>query len=205
MKKKIAGVIGFVLLFVASAYAVNKIRTGALQLGSGTVLTGTQGNSGIIQQAGTISGTGILCADSSGNTTTVSCNSISLYTRKPLSSPVSVTLNTLTAIDSFPQTMPASGGPFRAHLDFFYYNSGGVNIDCYVSDGTNTWAGSEWNVSNNRSSCVGAGFSPVTYANGANVTFTVYIYDTGNSTIEVSPTAGGGPSSAMAVTLFPSN
>lgn len=44
-----------------------------LQIGSGTVLTGTRGNSAVVQESGTIVAGKLICADANQNTTTVGC------------------------------------------------------------------------------------------------------------------------------------
>ena len=188
---------------------ITKLRNVSVQLGaSGTPLTGTVGNSGNVQQAGTVA-TGApgtpLCVDTNGNSTTTACEPILAFHNYTLGSPVGVSASTLTSIQAETVTMPSAGGPFRIRTNFFYYKNGGVNYDCYVSDGTNSWAGSEGNVSNNRSSCLGSGLSTATYANGANVTITTFVFDTGATTIETSPTGGGGPSSALQLEIIGSN
>lgn len=67
--------IGLLAAIIVNA-AVTRLRNVSIQLGSSaTILTGNQGNSGIVQNAGTISGTSEgLCSDASGNTTTTTCN-----------------------------------------------------------------------------------------------------------------------------------
>jgi hypothetical protein len=103
-----------------------------------------------------------------------------------LSGTVSITDHTSSVIDSIAVTMPSSGGPWRALVSYTYYKSGGVDYSGWVTDGLgNGWAAADYVTQNNLTSLQGSGFSPVTYANGATVTFFVNIYDTGNSTIEL--------------------
>jgi hypothetical protein len=75
MRKGIVSAFIGLLLICASAWAASKTRVPSLQIGGGTVLTGTQGNSGIVQQAGTTSSSpGIpFCTDANKNTTTSGC------------------------------------------------------------------------------------------------------------------------------------
>lgn len=108
---------------------------------------------------------------------------IQVFSNKNLAGNVAVTASTLTAIDSITVTMPSSGGPWRARVGYSYYKSGGVNYNCYVTDGTNLFAGFDMTTVNNDTGCNATQSSPVTYANSAVVTFTVNIFDTGNSTI----------------------
>jgi hypothetical protein len=82
-KNTFAILLTMVLLVCLTAWATTKLRNviiynSTIQLGaSGTMLTGSQGNSGIVQQAGTLSGSSVtLCTDANGNTTTSGCRFI---------------------------------------------------------------------------------------------------------------------------------
>jgi hypothetical protein len=64
------------IVCVAEAQVIHTLRNVYIQLGtSGTTLTGTTGNSGSVQQAGTVSTTSgsALCTDSAKNSTTSGC------------------------------------------------------------------------------------------------------------------------------------
>jgi len=193
-------------------------NTNALVIGSG----GSLGVSG----TGTIAATSLSAASLLPNTTTAHTQAagdtstdvatdafataagiaIPGFTSKTLASSVSVSANTATQIDSITRTMPSTGGPFRVLVGFNYFQSGGVNYDCWISDGTATWGPFEGGVTNNRSSCTGSTMSPVTYANGASVTFSIFVYNSGAATIETGSGVGSpAPGSAMNVSVFKSN
>jgi hypothetical protein len=118
---------------------------------------------------------------------------------------VSVTANTLTTIDSVSPTMPSSGGPFRVLVTYSYFVSGGVLAECYVSDGTNSWAVWEQAITSNASECIGSQWSPTTYANGATPTFTVHTFNTGAATVETTGNVTGSVPSSIQVAIFTSN
>lgn len=132
---------------------------------------------------------------------------IGQFTNKNLGGNVSVTANTTTPIDSISLTMPSAGGPFRIVVNYNYFQSGGVEFDCYISDGTNSWGIDEGGAVGGHSSCTGSAASPVTYANGASVTITTYVYGNGSSTITTATTISGSsaPGSAMQTEVFRSN
>jgi hypothetical protein len=131
---------------------------------------------------------------------------ISTFTNKNLSGSVAVTLNTLTTIDSVTVTMPATGGPWRARVNYTYYKSGGVNYNCYITDGTIFFAPFEAETTGNVPGCFASAMSTVTYANGAVVTFTAKIFDTGSSTItQTSNVHTPSAVSAMQVEIVSSN
>lgn len=88
--------------------------------------------------------------------------------------------NASTTIISHAVTFPSSGCPCRmfAHYIFYLTTANSGSDSAMVSDGTNTWAASN----NETTGAVGSGstyplegngFSPTTYANNANVTFTL--------------------------------
>jgi hypothetical protein len=131
--------------------------------------------------------------------------SVQVFTNKNLASNVSVTANTLTTIDSVSPTMPSSGGPFRVLVTYSYFVSGGVLAECYVSDGTNSWAVWEQAITSNASECIGSQWSPTTYANGATPTFTVHTFNTGAATVETTGNVTGSVPSSIQVAIFTSN
>jgi hypothetical protein len=109
---------------------------------------------------------------------------VQVFTNQNLAGDVAVSANTLTTIDSVAVTMPSSGGPWRAQVTYNYFISGGVNGECTLSDGTTSWAQMETQPLNNVGSCQDTAWSKTTYANGAVVTFTVNIWDTGAITVK---------------------
>jgi len=114
--------------------------------------------------------------------TAAATTTVQVFTNQNLAGDVAVSANTLTTIDSVAVTMPASGGPWRAQVTYNYFFSGGVNGECTLSDGTTSWAQMEMQPLNNIGSCQDTAWSKTTYANGAVVTFTVNVWDTGATT-----------------------
>lgn len=127
------------------------------------------------------------------------------FTNKNLGGNVSVSANTLTTIDSVSVTFPASGGPWRVQINYAYFNAGGVNVECDVTDGTNFWGLWEQGTTSNISMCSGSQWSPVTYANGTSKTFTVQVYNTGASTVTTVGNINGSVPSSMQVSVVQSN
>ena len=84
-------------------------------------------------------------------------------------------------------TMPSTGCPCRVQANWAQYmtTSGSLIVsEEWVSDATNNFAEAEWPIdANNGPSGTGAGFSPVTYANSAVVTFTLHVEVDGSSAI----------------------
>jgi hypothetical protein len=88
--------------------------------------------------------------------------------------------NASTTIISHAVTFPSSGCPCRIFARYiFYLTTANSGTDAsMVSDGTNTWAGGNNETtgavgSGSTYPLEGSGFSPTTYANNANVTFTI--------------------------------
>lgn len=127
------------------------------------------------------------------------------FVNKNLASNVAITASTLTPVDSVTVTMPSTGGPFRAQVNYTYFNNGGVNVECFVSDGTNSWGLWEQATTDNITDCAGSQWSPVTYANGAVVTFTIQEFNTGAATVETVGNLTGAVPSSMQVSVFASN
>lgn len=108
-------------------------------------------------------------------------------------------------------TMPSSGCPCRVSISWYQFvtlsGSSGV-FEALVSDGTNVMAESEWGISlNNGPSGGGDGWSPVTYANNAAVTFTLKVQaDTGSVTARAAPFhAYGARNSRLEISVLSSN
>ncbi|MGC1400830.1 hypothetical protein [Candidatus Binatus sp.] len=89
---------------------------------------------------------------------------------------------TATPLDSIMETAPSTGCPCRVYVDYFVpitspsSLSGGKGIEIWVSDGTNEFARDLTTTPvNSQTSVSRSGISDVTYANSANVTFTLEI------------------------------
>lgn len=214
MRKKILWVVCFICVFCANLYAQQRLIDVYVKLGAnGTLLTGTQGASGIVQQAGTVTGTNQpLCTDSNGNTTTTPCAVVSSVTNQAFID-VAVSSTTPTTVVSKTVTMPATGCPCRVFISYSTWvttGSSGVGYSFWVSDGTNVMAPFTTGQSNATSGAAAgvsyAGFSSVTYANGANVTFTLTTEGDHSYTVkEFSPISGTTPPSAMQLSIFQGN
>lgn len=189
--KRIFGFLMLGLLVLSmGAMATTKYRNlqivnSTIQLGaSGTTLTGTVGNSGNVQEAGSVTnGAGILCADANGNSAT--CSAIQVYSVTTESSDTPLTGSSVATVITHAVTMPTTGCPCRVRANWAQYittSGSAVVAEAWVSDATNNFAEAEWPVDvNNGPSGTGAGLSPVTYANSAVVTFTLKIVVDGSS------------------------
>lgn len=125
--------------------------------------------------------------DDAGNTSSdISIQTIKLFVNRNLGGNVSVLANTPTTVDSFSMTMPASGGPWRVHFDWFYYIAvaASPHVLIYISDGTNIFANSANKTGQTPWGLKGSGYSTVTYANGATVTFTLIVISQNNITVD---------------------
>ena len=131
--------------------------------------------------------------------------SVQAFTSKNLAGDVAVTANVQATIDSITVTMPSTGGPWRVQVAYDYFFSGGVNGECFVTDGTNTWALMEWQPLSNIGSCQNTQWSNVTYGNGASVTFTVNVFDNGATTVKATSTFHAATPSYMQVAIFSTN
>ena len=136
----------------------------------------------------------------------VQANSITL-----LANDVTVMQNVGTTFLTKAVTFPSSGCPCRALVSYgAYYDSGSSGIaTSWVDDGSNQYATAQ--VLNNDAGGVGTGssassMSPVTYANGASVTFTakVNMTNTGGGTVKKSPAAST-QVTWMSISVFTSN
>lgn len=179
--------------------------------------TGVQGTDTKILTSGTISGTGtVLCTDANAGATTSGCVfNQSTFTDGSISGNVTIN-NTATNIKAISVVFPSSGCPCRAFLSYsLYLDFTGItnqaNIDFWVDDGGgHVMAGVETGQSNAttgaKTSASYGGFSNVTYANGANVTFTLKGIQPGTAgaTVQAAPHTGSGPNSDFQVTVMPS-
>jgi hypothetical protein len=122
--------------------------------------------------------------------------------------PVSATTDTTWATKSV--TMPATGGPFRVLVSYgmFYITSNSGSFVAWVDDGTNQFATSQTNQTGSATSGDGqsaSSVSPVTYANGANVTFTAKAWTTSASmTVKAGNARPGPQNSWLNVAIIPS-
>jgi len=146
-------------------------------------------------------------ADNPGNTSTdisITTPGISAFTHKTLSAPVSLSSNTATQIDTISVTMPAYGGPWYIRVNYFYAKLHGGNHICWAADNSShKFAASQGSTTNGNDGLAASGLSPVTYANGAMVIFSVNAIDDTNSTVEVdTSTEGGNPSSFVTIPSY---
>lgn len=168
----------------------------------------------------TISGTcatnNVLVASSSS---TVGCSSfvpasiLSHFTTTSLTS--SSFGNSNTTIFTQAVTMPSGGCPCRASVAWWMYlavTGSGQDV-AYVSDGLgHGFAGAETATPGSASGfgLNGAGYSPVTYANGANVTFTLVAAGSHSGSTSVSSTQlgtgiSGSPGASLDISIYGSN
>jgi hypothetical protein len=141
----------FLLLVFTADAAITKLRNVSVQLGaSGTPLTGTVGNSGLVQQANSVSANSgyLLCTDGSANSNNgnTACG-VTLVSTGKLTSGICSTGNasphtcgnTVSISPTQPDTnyMPScfgvgpSGSPFIA-----YVSKANNSITAYISNGT---------------------------------------------------------------------
>lgn len=128
------------------------------------------------------------------------------------STDLAVSQNVATTFLSQAVTMPANGCPCRVLGSYGAYTDDGGSsgiATAWLKDGTNDFATAQ--VLNNDAGSVGPGvssssMSPVTYANGASVTFTAIINMTnsGGGTVKASPAAGL-QKTWMSLSVFTSN
>ncbi len=102
------------------------------------------------------------------------------FAQNNIAADVPLTANVLTDISTLNLTMLSTGGPFRIYVSYSLYvtNTGGLHTDlnAFVTDGTNLFAGTEINEPATGPSASGvacSAYSPVTYENGTSVTFTL--------------------------------
>jgi hypothetical protein len=111
----------------------------------------------------------------------IGCNNpaVQSLTTKVLPGNVDLPANTLANVDSQTVTMPAVGCPCRVVISYTYFwetvsGSGADNINLYVTDGAGIYAPSQGSASNAATTGgLSATQTTSSYANSANVTFTV--------------------------------
>jgi hypothetical protein len=111
-------------------------------------------------------------------------------------------------------TMPSVGCPCRAFVAWWLYISSGTSGQdvAYVSDGSTATAGSETATPGSATGFgfQGSGWTSATYANGANVTFSLIMASShsGGTTVsgtQLGTSITGAPSSSLNVVIVPSN
>jgi len=137
--------------------------------------------------------------------------SVLSHNRVTLVSNQTIPTNSDTTILTKAVTMPAWGCPCRVHASYGIYwlmtNNGSANT-AWVSDATNTWAGSQiYEDSGNRKSGQNASeFSPVTYTANQNVTFTLHVIELNSgNTVSAAPAAGSAPNTYLTLDVMTSN
>jgi len=186
--------------------AVEHYQVGSGGIGSETILTSTaaQGNTFVgphyllglsagclwSNSVGRISSTGNLCAGGPFARSTLissTCASSDGITTSSVASCISATV-----------TIPSTGSTFRILASYTLYVTSATapnGMDVWVSDGTNTWAGSEYSFGASLGGPAIAAehseLSPVTYRAGAgNVTVTLMVQDnTGRGTLTAATTS----------------
>lgn len=140
------------------------------------------------------------------------CNlsAIQLFGSSVVNIDLPVTTNTLTTVTSVNLVMPATGCPCRADARWrtYYTTNDILTISSTVTDGTNTFASGQTRntvADAETGGDQGAGFSPGTYANNANVTFTLKTQGNAAYTISAAPFQGPGENSGLQVVIVPSN
>ena len=200
----------------------------ALNEGSGAAITGLAlgAHQAIIGTAGSdpVAKTIPDCQDATGNhlnytqsTDTFNCGTTGLsvlsYTRKEMSGDVAVSASTGTTLATQAVTMPSSGCPCRAQVQFSIgiQTASAGGFSAAVTDGTNTFAAGQTYAAgsvggNAQVGITGAGWSHITYANNAVVTFTLKTesVDTGY-TVKQAFGEGIVQNSGMDITIFASN
>ncbi len=154
--------------------------------------------------------TPFVATNNGGNTSTdITITSIQAYATQPLSGDVAITASTITVVDSIAVTFPAAGGPWRVFLSYSYYwNSGGTpTANFFITDTPlNVFGGTQsagtGSLNSNGNSW--AGYSPVTYANGATITFTVKCDIDHTATVKELPAIAGCKSN-LEYSIFTSN
>ena len=124
-----------------------------------------------------------------------------------LSSDTPVTANTLTAILTQSVTMPSSGCPCRADIRYDVISTiDNQTLDAEVSDGTNTFAGSQGSTTSAApTGQVGTQITNVTYANNAAITFTLNVETSGVSTTVKALSAQLSQPTYLSVSILTSN
>lgn len=111
---------------------------------------------------------------------TITCDTVGVFGSATLSSDVNISGGTPVAVLTVSVTMPSAGCPCRAHVPYSatYYAGSASLWAAWINDGTNTFGYSHAGINAANlyyNSLDGSPYSPVTYANGANVTFKLYV------------------------------
>lgn len=184
-----------------------------LLLGASQIPIGAVGADPVASTLPTCTGGTALSYGGTPPLTCVSPSSVLSYVRKELSGDVAVTVSTNTTLATQAVTMPSSGCPCRSQVSWSIgiqtAASGGFSAG--VSDGSNFFAASQGNATgsvggNTQVGISMSGWSHITYANGAVVTFTLKTesVDTGY-TVKQAFGEGQVQNSGMDIVIFPSN
>lgn len=159
------------------------------------VTNASLGNSGLAHPSTTVNG--VACTLGSTCTVPGPGGSVTLQQTAATGQAILTTPVAVAQISSF--TFPSTGGPWRAQFAYdlpFTFTSSVTNVDCYVTDGTTNYVGMSTANSNGaaggHTNGNGAGWSTVTYANGATESFTLDCIGnvTGATLLSSSPTSG---------------
>jgi hypothetical protein len=188
----------------------------SLTVNGSTPQTGVQGSDvKLLSSAMTAPAIGqALCLDANLGATNVGCSvpAVAVFGHSDITT-VTVT-SAGVAVGHVAVTMPAAGCPCRAFISYSLYldYTGATNSEAtafWVNDGTAVMAGLQTGQSNAtngaRTSASYAGYSTATYANAANVTFTLMGESTHDMAVDGAPDIGSGPNSNLQVAIQTSN
>lgn len=151
---------------------------------------------------------------STGAFTTLTCTNCPqsnlAFIRKVLASDVGFSSNTLFTVDSitissWPAGCGINGCRVRIYYSYAMFN-GNATGQCYVNDGTNTYAESGGITSPSWAFYSTAAISPTQFSSSSgSVTFTVLMYNSGNGTVKALSPFGTAVQSYMEVEIILSN
>ena len=138
---------------------------------------------------------------------------VQVFSATTLGADVAVSATTQTTVMTRTVTMPSSGCPCRAFMSYSLYvntASSGTGYSFWINDGSANMAGLNTGQSNasggGLTSASFGGWSTATYANNANVTFTLLTEGDHTYTVKAaSQLAGNAPNSAFQIAISTSN
>ncbi len=126
-----------------------------------------------------------------------------------LGADVSISASTTTTVISHAVTMPSLGCPCRVFAAYNIYGLSGAGLTSlgWISDGTNDFASSLTTASGAgiNYAYTASSFTPVTYANGASVTFTMRVNSSDPTTAKKDPPFGSAQLSYLNLVVMTSN
>jgi hypothetical protein len=127
-----------------------------------------------------------------------------------MSSNVVLTANVASTILTQAVTMPTTGCPCRAIVNYqlgLAANVNGTAFNAWVTDGTSGWGSAQvYSDDGGRTPGIGASaISQNTYSNSANITFTLKVQDQQGSTVNAAFSSGAPQNSYMTVDIVTSN